>query len=127
MFGMNRVFLFGRLGQDPEICTSKNGTEYTKLAIATPGYSKKKEDGTWENKTEWHDVSVWGRKAQTCRKHLRKGSAVLVEGTISNVEFVNAQGAKTRRPWIRAIEVEFFPPARKSVTDELTDGPPSSL
>ena len=125
MYDMNKVFLLGYLGQDPELCVSKTGNEYTKLSIATHR-SWRDINGGEMKRTDWHDVTVWGRKAQLCRNNLRKGSRVLVEGTISVVEFTDPEGKKTRSPWITAKEVIFLRPQQNNHS-ELTEGPSQSL
>ena len=49
----------GRLGADPEIKTLDNGKRLVKLSIAVNAGSKKKDDGTYENLTEWNSVTIW--------------------------------------------------------------------
>src|SRR5258708_2655178 len=60
MKSMNRVFLIGNLGADPELQISKVGKTYTRLRLATHRSWLNKDD-QWEERTDWHSVFVWGR------------------------------------------------------------------
>lgn len=82
MNGINRVFLMGYLGANPELQSSTNGKPYVRLSLATH-HTQKGESGEREQATTWHRVTVWGRKAELCNEHLRSGSALAVEGYLS--------------------------------------------
>lgn len=107
MYGVNRVFLVGYLGSDPQMSKSKNGKEYAKLNLATHR-SSRMEDGEWRTTTDWHNVTVWGKRAETCSQHLKKGAKIMVEGFISNFERKNDDGETFRQTAITANNVEFF-------------------
>jgi len=80
MASLNKVILIGNLGADPEL-TNINGTSKCKLRLATSRKYKDK-DGQLQEKTQWHNVSVWGAQADTCAQYLSKGRSVCVEGEI---------------------------------------------
>jgi single-strand DNA-binding protein len=133
MNGLNKIYLLGYLGRDPELCTTKAGAEYAKISIATRRTTKA-EDGTYGHHTDWHTVSVWGRKAQLCMQMARKGSVVMVEGTLTVIESTTPEGRPMRSPWITAREIEFVRPSLKAFSaatsgpnDELTESPGISL
>ena len=80
MASMNQVFLIGRLGQDPEKRTA--GTSVvTRLNLAT-SRKYKNRDGEQQEETQWHSVDCWGKTGELAAQYLRKGSQVLVEGSI---------------------------------------------
>lgn len=79
-FSVNRVFLLGNLGGDPEMRFGTNGQAKTTFSIAT-SYSVK-EGEQWVEKTEWHRVVQWGKKAENTAEWHRKGSKVFVEGRL---------------------------------------------
>ncbi len=91
---INRVFLVGRLGSKPEIKKSRNGKSYTQFNIAT-NHSRKKEDGTYEELTEWHRIMVWGYQAERCVDRCDKGSPIFIEGELNHYKKVEEDG-KTR-------------------------------
>ena len=82
MKSLNRVFLMGHLGGAPELQTSKGGKPYARLRLAT-NRSQRREDGSYEDKAEWHSVFVWGDQAERCTRWLNKGALVFVEGALS--------------------------------------------
>ncbi len=82
---MNRVFLYGHLGADPELRATSRGTSALKFSLATNERVKKGEQ--WEDHTEWHRVIVWGKRAESLSTMLAKGSAVLVEGCIRTTKY----------------------------------------
>lgn len=79
---MNKVQLIGHLGNDVELKHSPNGTAVANLSIATHRFWKNKETGDRESVTEWHRVVVFGKLAQIAKEYLKKGSHVLIEGSL---------------------------------------------
>lgn len=78
--GRNVVELLGNVGKDPEY-KDVNGQGLLKFSLATPdGYKDK--DGKWQDVTDWHNVVVWGRMAETLRQYIAKGSKLFVEGKL---------------------------------------------
>ena len=80
---MNKLQLIGNLGKDPEKIPTKTGTTMVKLCVATTerGYTKK--DGTKvDDRTDWHNITVFGKLAEICDKYLHKGSKIYIEGSL---------------------------------------------
>ena len=73
---MNKVFISGNLGSQPEAKKTKSGMAVTNLSVATN--ERKQENGEWVDHTEWHQVTVFGTQATNCAKWLTKGSKVLI-------------------------------------------------
>jgi single-strand DNA-binding protein len=75
------VIIAGNLGRDPEMRYLPSGQAVTNFSMAT---SRKYtgSDGNLVKETIWFRVSVWGRMAEVCSQYLRKGSKVLVEGSL---------------------------------------------
>lgn len=82
MSGVNRIFILGRLGQDPELKYMADGTAVCRLSVATS--EKWTDKGTGEKKehTEWHRITMWRRLAEIAGEYLKKGSQVYVEGKL---------------------------------------------
>jgi single-strand DNA-binding protein len=76
----NNVDLIGFIGSDPEAHQTSNGISVTNFSLATKS-SWKKEDGSYESRTEWHRIVLWGKLADTAAK-LAKGAYVQVEGEL---------------------------------------------
>ncbi len=81
MASINKVFLIGRLGKDPEVKYSEAGNPLCSMTLATDS-SYKDRDGDVQKNTDWHRIVCFGKTAENCGKYLRKGSQVHVEGAI---------------------------------------------
>jgi single-strand DNA-binding protein len=79
--GLNRATLIGNLGKDPEMRTTPQGKQVCKFSLATTE-SYKDANGQWQEVTEWHNIVMWERHAETAGQYLRKGSRVYLEGKI---------------------------------------------
>ena len=79
---VNRVFLLRNVGSDPEIRESNGGKFATfRLATTDKGYTKR--DGTQvPERTEWHNIVVWGKNAEIAERYIRKGSPLYIEGKL---------------------------------------------
>lgn len=104
---INRVFISGRLGQNPELKKSENGSFFTVLKIATQRYFYREAD-SYEETTDWHDVFVWGRQGENCQKHLSKGQCVSIEGYLKNYKGDDTE--KYSKSIIQALQVDFLNP-----------------
>jgi single-strand DNA-binding protein len=90
---VNKVILVGRLGQDPDIRYSPNGTAIARFSLATNERVPAGE-GNWEDKTEWHRIVAFAKLAEVCGNYLAKGRLVFVEGSIRSGQWEDAQGQK---------------------------------
>jgi single-strand DNA-binding protein len=82
MAGLNKVVLIGNLGRDPEIRHSQQGLAVVNFSIATSEQWTDKNTGDRQEKTEWHNIVVFGKQAETCAKYLSKGSQIFIEGRL---------------------------------------------
>jgi len=82
MAGVNKVIIVGRLGQDPEIRYTQDGSAIANLSIATSEEWKDKNTGEKREATEWHRVVLFRRLAEICGQYLAKGRQVYIEGRL---------------------------------------------
>ena len=106
MSGVNKVILIGRLGTDPDVKTIGSGNTVARLNIATSETWVK--EGQRQERTEWHRVTVWGKLAEICGKHLAKGRQVYVEGKLQTRQWEDQQGQKRYSTEIVANTVQFL-------------------
>ena len=78
---VNRVFLLGNVGKDPEIRSTGGGTMVATFGLATSERAKDGQ-GNWQDRTEWHNIVVYGRLAEIVRDYVKKGSKIFIEGRI---------------------------------------------
>jgi single-strand DNA-binding protein len=87
----NRVQLIGNLGADPEIKTLEGNKKVARLSIATNDeYTDK--NGQKVKQTQWHNLVVWGKLADTCEKYLTKGKEIAIEGKLTYRTWVDKDG-----------------------------------
>ena len=79
--GFNKAVLMGNLARDPEIRYTVDKRAWVNFTVAV-GYSWKNKNGEIQNEVDFIPVVVWGPRAETCARYLKKGSGVLVEGRI---------------------------------------------
>ena len=103
---MNRVTLMGRLGTDPELRYTQGGQPVANFNLATSEKYKDKA-GEWVEKTEWHKCVVWGPRAETIEKHVRKGSQLLIEGSIQTRAWEDKDKNKRYTTEINVKDFEF--------------------
>lgn len=110
---INKVFLLGNLGKDPEIKFTKDGTMMSIFRLATTEYVR--SNGGADKITEWHTVICFGKIAEFCAK-LKKGDRVFVEGKIRNSSF-ESENKIYKVSTIVAKSVKLIP--RRSYEEEL--------
>lgn len=105
---MNKVFLLGRLGKDPEV-TYSQATPPLAIAKFSLATSEKVPDGQGgrEEKTEWHNVVAFGKTAELAVQYLSKGSRVFIEGKIATRSY-EKDGRKNYFTEINAASVQFL-------------------
>jgi single-strand DNA-binding protein len=91
---LNKVFIIGNLGRDPEVRTFQNGGKIVSLRIATSETWKDKTSGERKEKTEWHSVSITNESiSKVAEQYLRKGSKVYIEGQLETRKWQDQSGA----------------------------------
>ena len=91
--GLNKVLLIGNLGQNPELRYTQSNQPVLSLRLAT---NERYQDrsGEWQERTEWHSVTVWGKRGEGLSKVLAKGSQLFVEGRLQTRSWEDRQGQK---------------------------------
>ncbi|MFB6257211.1 MAG: single-stranded DNA-binding protein, partial [Flavobacteriales bacterium] len=72
MNGVNKVFILGNLGRDPEVKELQSGSKVANLPVATTETFKDR-NGERQERTEWHNVDLWNRQAEIAEQYLSKG------------------------------------------------------
>lgn len=86
MASLNKVFLIGNLGADPEVRYTASGGAVANFRIATTDVWNDKQ-GERQERTEWHRIVAWGKTAELCGEYLKKGRSVHIEGRIQTREW----------------------------------------
>ena len=90
---LNKVFLIGRLGNDPEIKQMSNGENVARLSLATSDTWKDKNTGEKKEKTEWHRIVIFNEGlVNVVQQYLKKGAQVYIEGQIQTTKYTDNSG-----------------------------------
>lgn len=116
----NRVILTGRLTRDPEMRYTGGGTAIVEFSIASNS-RRQGEGGQATEETSFFDIIVFGKIAETCKKYLTKGRAVLVEGRLRQRRWESDDGQKHRKIEVIANMVQFLGSAQRG--DKATEEP----
>jgi len=130
MSSLNRAFVVGRLGQDPQARFLDSGQVVANLSIATDE-SYKGKDGQKVEKTEWHKVVLWGKPAEFAKQYLTKGRLVYVEGKLETRKWTDKDGNERYTTEIKGNSIQALDKAPESkeagvqrpVMNEMDDAP----
>ena len=108
MGSVNKVILVGNLGRDAELRYTPGGAAVANFSLATTDTWTDKNSGQRQERTEWHRVDVWGKKAEALQQYLLKGRRIYVEGSLRTRQWEDRDGNKRYSTDIRADRVEFL-------------------
>ena len=124
MAGINKVILIGRLGQDPEVRYTPDGTAVANFTMATSQEWKDKNTGEKKEATEWHRIVAWRKLGELCGEYLSKGRQVYVEGRLQTRDWQDKDGNKRYTTEVVANEVQFLGPKESARSRDAYGGPP---
>ena len=113
---LNRVFLIGNLGRDPELRVTSTQVQVCTFSIATTE-RRKDQTGNWSDYTEWHNVVVFGNSAENSAKYLKKGSKAFIEGRIQTRKWQDKEGKDRYTTEVIAERVQFLSSSRGGERD----------
>jgi len=102
--GLNRAILVGNLGVDPELKFTQGGQAVLRIRLAT-SESFLNRTGERQERTDWHTVVVWGKRAEALNKILSKGRTIWVEGRIQTRSWEDKDGGKRYSTEINATNI----------------------
>lgn len=123
---LNKVLLIGRLGKDPErrfLPTS--GEPVVNFSLATSTNWKDKTTGQKQEKTEWHNITIFGKLAEVAATYLKKGQQVYLEGRISSRKYTGSDN--TERTAYDIICHEMVMLGSKNDSIASFDSPPNDI
>ena len=89
---LNKVILIGNLGRDPEVRYMPNGEAVCNFSIATSETWNDRQSGQRQERTEWHNITMYRRLAEIAGQYLKKGSQVYIEGRIQSRKYTGKDG-----------------------------------
>jgi single-strand DNA-binding protein len=112
---LNKVFLIGRLTQDPQTKSLPSGQVVSSFDLATDYFFVNKK-GEKEQQTEFHHIVLFGKMAEIASQYLKKGRLVFVEGRLRTRSWEDANGNKRQRTEIIAQRLQLGPKVKKTET-----------
>ena len=104
---LNKVMLIGNLGKKPEIRFTPQGKATTRFPLATSEVWNDQQ-GERQERTDWHNVVVWGKQAETCAEYLKKGRGALIEGRLTQRSWETPDGQKRSKHEVVGERVQFL-------------------
>ena len=120
--GLNRVMLLGNIGADPELRHTQSGQAVLHMRLATTE-SYLDKDKVRRERTDWHNVVVWGKRGESLAKILKKGSSIFVEGSLRTSSYDDREGQKRYKTEVIASNIILAGGKRAERQDD--DGPPA--
>jgi len=108
MASLNKVFLIGNVGQDPEIRVTPSGAQVARFSMATNERWTSRGTGEQQEHTEWHSVVAFGRLAEQVKEYVTKGRQLFVEGRIRSNSWTDVNGIKHTRTEVHASQIVFL-------------------
>ena len=124
-YSMNRVFLVGRLGRDPEVRYTNSGDAVANLSLATSETWKDK-NGERQERTEWHRIVVFRNRAEFAKEYLSKGRMLAIEGKLRTRSWDDKSGNKRYTTEIVATTLTTLD-GRKDRAGKMEQKPPETL
>ena len=123
---LNQVILIGRLGKDPEVRYMPNGEAVCNFSVATSG-SWKDSNGQKQERTEWHNITMYRKLAEIAGQYLKKGGLVYLEGRIQSRKYEGKDGIERTAYEIIANEMKMLggnSQATATPVEDITDDVP---
>jgi len=124
MASLNKVMLIGNLGKDPEVRYTPSGQAVTSFNLATSDKFKNKS-GEWEERTEWHRVTLWARLAEIAGEYLSKGKTVYIEGRLQTRKWQDNSGNERYTTEIVGEKMQMLSPKGERRGGDVTSEPVS--
>ncbi len=118
MRSVNKVILMGNLGAPPEMRSTKTGKTVTNFSLATNN-EWRDEQGEAQRTTDFHKVIAWQNLGEICGKHLKKGSAVYIEGRLHNRSYEDKDNNRRYITEVTADKVNFIQTKRTKQGDKV--------
>jgi len=124
---LNKIFLIGRLTQDPQLRTTPNGQSVCSFGLATNRIGKDPKTGETKKSTEFHNIVLWRRLAEIASQYLAKGSLVLIEGRLQTRTWQDSSGNQRSRTEIIAERMQLGPRAAGKIAPPEKETPPEEI
>lgn len=120
---LNKIFLIGRLTQDPELRSTPSGQSVATLRLATNRVWND-PSGNKKDATEFHTVVAWGRLGEVANQYLKKGGLVMIEGRIQTRTWTDQNNNKRYFTEVIAEGLQLGPRTATNVVSDIKNFSP---
>lgn len=114
---MNKVMLIGNVGKEPEVRYVDQGQAVARITMATTERGYTLQNGTRvPDRTEWHNVILWRKLAETVERYVHKGDKLYIEGRIHYASYDDKLGKRQYYTEIWADNLEMLSPKSASAS-----------
>ena len=115
---INRIEPLGRVGTDPELHQTRNGTTVCRLRLATD----RRNGSGGETQTDWHNLVVWGKTAEAVAEYVQTGDRIYAAGRLGYDSWEDQDGQRRQTTEVHANEVVFLDKRNVSASGRQSDG-----
>jgi len=114
---INKVFVSGNIGNEPQLRQTASGVGILSFCVAVNDRKKNAQTGEWEDRTNWVDCTIFGKRAESLSSHLHKGMKVAIEGKLHYSSW-EKDGQKRSKLDVTVDEIEFMSQRGSNSTSE---------
>ena len=123
-YGINKAVLVGNVSTEPELRYTQQGHAVCSFRLATTE-RRPSADGSYRDVTDWHNITLWRKKAELAKNYLRVGSGVYLEGRIVTRSWEDKEGQKRYTTEIEVDKMRMLDPAPANTTSAAAPAAPS--
>ena len=124
MRSLNKVELIGTVGRAPEMKHFSGGSVKATFSMVTNESYKKKGEDEWTEKATWHNIEMWGKRAEWAEKFVVKGTRLYIEGKLETDSWEDDDGNKRYKTFIKVFIPPIFFGGKKNEGDKAPDASP---
>lgn len=118
---LNKAFIIGNVGRDPEMRYTPQGSAVTTFSVAVNRTLFSRDGEAPRDETEWFRVTAWGKLAETCNQYLAKGQQVCIEGSVHLNSWEGNDGQKHAALALTATDMLMLGSKRREDTERAED------
>ncbi len=119
--GVNKVFILGVLGVDPDVRYTSSGKPVVNISVATTYSYKNKSSGEFSSKTEWHKIVLYDKLNEFVSEYLKKGSKVYIEGFLRTDKWQGKDGIVRYSTGIIAVDIQILSFKNQNLSNNSVD------
>ena len=121
----NQIQIIGNCGKDPEIRALPSGDLVANFSVATSEKWKDKS-GELKTKTEWHNITAFGKLAEICEKYIKSGKMLFIQGSLVTQKYTDKNGIEKTSHHIKADTIRMLGGEKDSAKHPQSNQKPSA-